>query len=154
MMAHMTRNDELYAMRATAFTLLISWTLRYRSLVLFQYSFPIMVAFHRFTLSPIVKVQKWAELRYLLLPALAYVAIYFSTNWYGQHELLAAILCLLGGVSCLLSISFDSDPPALGKCLLIMGKVCASMAVTVNYIYQEELFPAVVRSVGICYGYA
>lgn len=143
----------LYDMKANIFTLLRSQTLRCRTLVVFFCSFAIMFSFYALALGTIIQVQTWANITGLIFTGPAYVWVYYSMNAYGRRTVLKLILWLLGGACCLISVSYDADPPALGNGLLLIAQMCASVAVTVNYIYQAELFPTVVRSDGICCGY-
>merc|ERR1711915_1145789 len=70
---------------------------------------------------------------------------FFGMTYIGRRISLSSSL-LIGGVSCLICSLLPSSSPAIHTFFFLLGKLCATAAFGVTYLYTSELFPTSVRN--------
>ncbi|XP_055342894.1 carcinine transporter-like isoform X2 [Paramacrobiotus metropolitanus] len=84
---------------------------------------------------------------YVLVEIPAYIFVYLVADRFGRR--LPTVACLLCGGAALLGSAFVPDENSQILLLLgLIGKLCISASFTFGEIYEQELFPTVVRSQG------
>ncbi|NXN91966.1 S22AD protein, partial [Rhinopomastus cyanomelas] len=78
----------------------------------------------------------------------ARVGCIFLLQWFGRKKP-QAVLLLLSGLACLITIGIPEDQPVVTTVLAIVGKFTASASFSTSYVYSAELFPTVVRQTGV-----
>ncbi|XP_015920935.2 organic cation transporter protein [Parasteatoda tepidariorum] len=72
----------------------------------------------------------------------------FIIKYYGRRNPLSASL-IIGALACFLMYPLPQDPWWLNVIVSMVGKFCITCAFGVLYIYTAEIFPTVVRNVGM-----
>nr|XP_060638614.1 solute carrier family 22 member 13-like [Anolis sagrei ordinatus] len=75
-------------------------------------------------------------------------SIFFVMQWMGRKKCQSSFL-LLGGVVCLLVPVIPKDLPVVITALAVAGKFAIAGSFTTSYVYTTELFPTVIRQIGI-----
>ncbi|KAJ6221775.1 hypothetical protein RDWZM_000320 [Blomia tropicalis] len=77
----------------------------------------------------------------------AYVASIYLVKYYGNRSILIAT-CIGAGIGCWASISINMNQ-YLGLSMVMFGKFCVTCSYSIVYVYTTELFPTVVRTIGL-----
>ncbi|KAM6162735.1 LOW QUALITY PROTEIN: solute carrier family 22 member 13 [Erethizon dorsatum] len=56
---------------------------------------------------------------------------------------------IVGGVMCITTIFIPSDQPVVVTVLAVVGKFAAAASFTISYVYTAELFPTIIRQMGM-----
>lgn len=79
----------------------------------------------------------------------AYALTMFLLRRFGRRKPLAAVL-LGGGIGCLMTLFFPGDDFVTVRVVCAMvGKFCITCSFGMIYVYSAEIFPTVVRNVGV-----
>ncbi|XP_054847701.1 solute carrier family 22 member 13-like [Eublepharis macularius] len=78
----------------------------------------------------------------------ARISCIFLLQWLGRKKCQALCL-LLGGAVCLLITAIPKDLPVVITVLAVIGKFSMSGSFSTSYVYSAELFPTVVRQMGV-----
>ncbi|KAG8185669.1 hypothetical protein JTE90_008939 [Oedothorax gibbosus] len=78
----------------------------------------------------------------------AYLFTPFFIQKFGRKYPLAAAM-IIGGISCLLVYPLPADPWWIGVTVSMIGKFCITCSFAIAYVFTAEIFPTVVRNVGL-----
>ncbi|XP_022244729.1 organic cation transporter protein-like [Limulus polyphemus] len=78
----------------------------------------------------------------------AYIFAIGIIKWFGRRIPQMALM-IAGGLSCLLTIPFTHELLWLRITLAMVGKFCITASFGIIYVFSAEVFPTVVRNVGV-----
>ncbi|XP_023222063.1 organic cation transporter protein-like isoform X2 [Centruroides sculpturatus] len=78
----------------------------------------------------------------------AYIVSIFVVKYYGRRLPLMSTM-VLGGLACIATIAVPEDLLWLRMTLSMLGKFCITSSYIIVYIFSAEIFPTVVRNVGV-----
>ncbi|XP_064476738.1 organic anion transporter 3-like [Ornithodoros turicata] len=125
--------------------------LRRRCGFLYACWFAVMFAFYGLIVSDIGEPEQWAIFVTMFSPAPLNTIAYFAINTVGRKIVYIVCLGLLGCSSAALMTSYTS--PFISNVFFVVAKGAVDVALVVNFIYTSELFPTVLRSIGVCCAY-
>ncbi|XP_064478840.1 solute carrier family 22 member 6-A-like [Ornithodoros turicata] len=122
-----------------------------RSSILFTVWFTVMFSYYG--LSFLFEVQRWVLVVNVfdLCPLAA--TTHYAMCKAGRKATLNVIFLVLGTCSALLALTSFLEHAFVNTMLLILAKEAALLSGLVCFLYTAELFPTVLRSIGVCCGY-
>ncbi|XP_064457071.1 solute carrier family 22 member 7-like [Ornithodoros turicata] len=127
--------------RTRCFMILVCW-------------FIVMFSFSGLGITNVVEPEsRWAKFATAVIPVPLSVMIYYAINRLGRRNTLVLAFGFEGVACTALIVSYPSSLLVIANCILVTARAAAYIAVTVTYIYTVELFPTVLRSVGVCTAY-
>ncbi|XP_064457145.1 organic anion transporter 3-like [Ornithodoros turicata] len=146
------KNEEY--LKVTPLALFTYPLLRVRCSLLFLCWFVIVFSFHVFK-APVgvEKEERWAKIASVAAPGPLIAVVYCAMRTKGRKTTIAIALGLLGCCSSALLFRYPPSLRHLTNFFLVTARVTTYIATAVNYIYAAEMFPTVLRSVGVCTAY-
>ncbi|XP_064469214.1 solute carrier family 22 member 7-like [Ornithodoros turicata] len=123
-----------------------------RSSILFTFWFTVMFSYYG--LSFLFEVERWVFVVNILDICPLAVTTYYAMCKVGRKATFTAIFLVLGTCSALLALTSFLEHMFVHTVLLIVAKEAALLSGLVCFLYTAELFPTVLRSIGVCCGYA
>ncbi|CAN7947988.1 unnamed protein product, partial [Ixodes hexagonus] len=149
------RQDEQPVVKITVLDFFRYPLLRERCASLILSWFTSYFAFYGFRLAPDLSEQLWAEYLFVGTAGVVNISAYLSAVRFGRRKVLFTALVILAWSSTLLAMLYKQGIPGTGSsAAALVAKSAADVAIGVNYVYTAELFPTVVRSVGLSSLYA
>lgn len=133
--------------------LLFSPYLRKRSLILFWYWYTVAISYYAVFLNVIVVHSDSWKFLDIGLQAPVYALFYYGMERYGRRYLQSASTFTFGVLCCALGLVVNKGYTLLEDSLLTLMKCSLFAMLSVLYVYNMELYPTVMRSVGVTSGY-
>ncbi|XP_064470290.1 solute carrier family 22 member 21-like [Ornithodoros turicata] len=147
----MLRQFESYSsLMPTPLHLLKNPELRMRCTILGISSFTVLFSYYGLSFTQHVQVQYWARIVQRVSYGPLAVVTYVSMNWAGRKTTFAIALIFLGGSCTVLTVTDQAYTVLMDNALLLIARGSAFMAIVVQFVYTAELFPTIVRSIGVC----
>ncbi|XP_064479507.1 solute carrier family 22 member 7-like [Ornithodoros turicata] len=146
------RNDFRTPPKATPAVLFRSTVLRWRCGMLYLCWFVVMFSYYGILETDVDELNYWATIVNIVSPAPLVAAAYFAMNRVGRKIVFVMAVGLLGLSSIALIIL--SAGTFLSNIFFVVAHGATTVAVAVIILYTAELFPTVVRSIGMCCAYS
>lgn len=146
--AQMNPDKTSYMVKATLIDLATIPVLRQRMLILLWCWFALIFSYYSFSYN---QLTTFSDFLYFLAVSLllpTFYASYLSMKLFGRRVTLATILAIHGGVTCILVVVTD-EASLTSSALGVVAKCSLDASIAVLFTYTVELYPTVVRSLGL-----
>ncbi|XP_064458214.1 solute carrier family 22 member 7-like [Ornithodoros turicata] len=146
------RNSE--CLKISALTLFTNPVLRSRSSLLFICWFSVSFSYYALKMTTVAEEEaRWADVASAAAQGPLIVLGYYAINRRGRKTTLALTLGFIGFSSTVLTVDYPTAALHFTNIIVVLARGAVHVAVAVNHIYTAELFPTVMRSVGVCTAY-
>ncbi|XP_064479803.1 solute carrier family 22 member 7-like [Ornithodoros turicata] len=138
----------------TPFFLFICPVIRVRCGNILIFWFIVMLTFYGYETSNVIEHElMWTKVITLLCPGPLSVVSYYAIRRIGRKTTLILSLGFVGMASAALILTYPRQMWHIANLFLVIARGATYVAVSVSFIYTAELFPTVLRSIGICTAY-
>ncbi|XP_064484010.1 solute carrier family 22 member 7-like [Ornithodoros turicata] len=142
------------SLRVTPIYLFTSPLLRVRCSLLFFTWFGTAFSFYALKMTTVVQEKWWASIASAAVPSPLIAIAYLAINRGGLKITLVATFGFLVCCGAVLVARYSSRLLNLTNAVVVVARGATYIALTANHIYTAELFPTILRSLGVCTAYS